>query len=334
MVGLSRVGLGLPEGSEQVDRILERTGASAMQRRMFARFHGLRDSPTLIPGESLESLLVEAGRAALAGRGADVVLYGHSQSVQDFACRPGFTRRLSRALDLPDAPVYGISHVNCVSVLRAVEVATRYHARPGARPGERVLVLGGDHSSVSDMARIVPGVTVVGDAVAAVVVYSADEHGSPRYRYLSGGSVRDGRFHRNLRMTTEEANLFSRSCVGHLTTTLREATNATGLTLADVDWIMPDLSSKLFWRNFCRETGVPRERICLDLLPERGHNSGVDALLALQHADATGRLRPGDRCALVALGPGAYFQTLLVEVAPEVSPAPPVGPISRGGALG
>ncbi|WP_406099887.1 hypothetical protein [Streptomyces sp. NBC_01013] len=94
--------------------------------------------------------------------------------------------------------------------------------------------------------------TVVGDAVAAVVVQSAYNHGFPRYRYLSGGSVRDGRFHRNLRMTRQESNHFSPSCVGHLIETLRDATDARGLTLADVEWIMPDLSSNLFWRNFCQ----------------------------------------------------------------------------------
>lgn len=316
-VGLSRVHVELPEGSERVDRILERNGATPLQRRMFTKFHGLRDSPTLAPGESLEDLLVAAGRDALGGGGADVVLYGHAQSVQDFASRPGFGRRLAGRLGLPAARCYGVTQVNCASVLRAVELARRYHARPGARPGERVLVLGGDHSSVADMARVVPGVTVVGDAVAAVLVHTAGRDDAPRYRYLSGGALRDGRFHRNLRMTPQEVALFSRSCVGHLATALRQAADRAGLALSDIDWIMPDLSSALFWRSFCRETGIPRQRVCLDLLAECGHNAGVDSLLALRHADATGRLAVGDRCALVALGPGAYFRIVLVEVAPE-----------------
>ncbi|MFI0351072.1 3-oxoacyl-[acyl-carrier-protein] synthase III C-terminal domain-containing protein [Actinomadura sp. 9N407] len=320
VLGLSRVSVRLPRGVESVDRVLERAGRSPFERRMFRRFHGLRDSPTLAPDEHMEDLLVGAGREALAGRGADVVLYGHSHVVQEFANRPDFSRRLCAALGVPGAEFYGISHIHCVSVLRAVEVARRYHARPGAGPGDRVLVLGGDRGSLDDTARIIPGVTVGGDAAAAVVVHSAHDpshghsHDSFRYRYLAGATLRDHRFHRALRMTQQEQRLYAKACLDHVTTVLREAAGRAGLGITDLDWIMPDLTNAVFWRNFCRETGVERDRVPLDLLPVRGHNYGIDALSNLQHADLTGRLRPGDRCALVALGHGAYFQVIVVEV--------------------
>lgn len=317
VVGLSRVSIRLPKGTEKVDRILERAGHSLLERRIFAKFHGLRNSPTLTSGEPMEQLLVEAARDALGARGANVILYGHTQSVQDFACEPGFAWRLRSSLGLPEAGFYGVSHLNCVSVLRALEMARHYHARPASRPGERVLVLGGDHGSIADAARIVPRVTVAGDAAVAVIVHRANEEDFPRYRYLSGAALRDSRFHRSLRMTAKEQTLYSQSCVGHLAAALRKATNAVGMTFGDIDWIMPDLSSALFWRNFCRETGISQDRISLDLLSEQGHNNGVDALSALQHADETGQIRPGDRIALVALGQGAYFQVVIVEFTPE-----------------
>jgi 3-oxoacyl-[acyl-carrier-protein] synthase-3 len=316
-LGLSRVSVRLPRGTESVDRILERAGHSAVERRIVSRFHGLRDIPTLAPGEHMEDLLVEAGREALAERGADVVLYGHSHVVQEFATRPGFARRLCVALGVPRAEFYGISHINCVGVLRAVEVARRYHARPVARPADRVLVLGGDQGSYDDSARIFARVTVAGDAAAAVVVHSWHGQESPRYRYLSGAALRDPRFQHIVHMTEEELALYPKACLAHLATVLREATDRAGLKVTDLDWIMPDFSSAVLWRNFCRTTGVERDRICLDLLPVRGHNYGIDALSALQHADLTGRLRPGDRCALVALGPGAYFQVIVIEVTGE-----------------
>jgi 3-oxoacyl-[acyl-carrier-protein] synthase III len=316
-LGLSRVSVRLPRGTESVDQVLERAGHGVVERRIFERFHGLRDTPTLAPGERMEDLLVGAGREALAGRGADLVLYGHSHVLQEFAIRPGFARRLCAALGVPGAEFYGISQINCVSMLRAVEIARRYHARPGARPSDRVLVLGGDQGSYDDAARIIPRTTVAGDAAAAVVVHSLRGHESPRYRYLSGGALRDHRFHRLLRMTQEELTLYPKALLGHLATVLQEAVGRAGLRVADLDWIMPDLSSAMLWRNFCRAAGVDRDRVCLDLLPVRGHNYCVDALSALQHADLTGRLRPGDRCALVALGLGAYLQIVVVEVMGE-----------------
>jgi 3-oxoacyl-[acyl-carrier-protein] synthase III len=316
-MGLSRVSVRFPRGSESVDRVLERAGYSVIERRIFTRLHGLRDTPTLAPGERMEDLLVEAGREALAGRGADLVLYGHSHVMQKFAIQPGFARRLCVALGVPGAEFYGISHLNCVSMLRAVEVARRYHARPGARPSDRVLVLGGDQGSYDDSARIIPRVTVAGDAAAAVVVHPAQGHESPRYRYLSGGALRDHRFHRNLRMTQAEQTLHSKACLGHVATVLHEAADRAGLRITDLDWIMPDLTNATFWRTFCRAASVKRDRVCLDLVPVRGHNYGIDALSALRHADLTGRLRPGDRCALIALGAGVYVQVVVVEVLGE-----------------
>lgn len=314
VLGLTRVSVRLPRSTESVGRILERAGHGVVERRIFERFHGLRDISTLAPDEHMEDLLVGAGREALAGRGADVVLYGHTHVVQQFAIRPGFARWLCGALGVPGAEFYGISHINCVSMLRAVEIARRYHSRPGARPSDRVLVLGGDQGSYDDSARIIPRVTVAGDAAAAVVVHCPDGHDSPRYRYLSGAALHDRRFYRSLRMTQEELNLYQKACLEHLATVLHEATGRAGLNVTDLDWIMPALSSAMLWRNFCRATGVERDRVCLDLLPARGHNYGIDALSALQHADLTGRLRRGDRCALVALGAGAYVQVVVVEV--------------------
>jgi 3-oxoacyl-[acyl-carrier-protein] synthase-3 len=40
----------------------------------------------------------------------------------------------------------------------------------------------------------------------------------------------------------------------------------------------------------------------------------VDALVALANAERAGQLDPGDRCLLVAIGDGAYFQAAVVEV--------------------
>jgi 3-oxoacyl-[acyl-carrier-protein] synthase III len=316
-VGLSRVSVRYPRGTESVDRVLERAGYGVFDRRIFKRFYGLRETPTLGPDERMQDLLVEAGREALAGRGAEVVLYGHSQVVQEFAIRPGFARRMCDALGIPGAEFYGVSHINCVGTLRAIELARQYHARPGARPNDRVLVLGGDQGSYDDSARITPRGTVGGDAAAAVVVHSPRGHEFPRYRYLSGGALRDHRFHRNLRMTQEELTIYPKACHEHVATVLHEATGRAGLGVTDLDWIMPDLSSTVFWHNFCRAVGVERDRVCLDLVPIHGHNYGIDALSALRHADLTGRLRDGDRCALVALGAGAYFQAVVVEVMGE-----------------
>jgi len=315
-IGLSRVAACLP-GLEPVEDILVRAGRPPMERKLFAKVHGLRTSPTLAPGEHTEDLLVSAGRAALGGDTADLVLYGHTVQTQELALRGGFPGRLRDRLGLPEAGCYGISHVNCTSVLRGIDLATRYLRRKSGTPADRVLVLGGDHGSAHDLTRVTPGMTVGGDAVAAVVV-GVDTPSRPvRYRLLGAASGRETRFHRNQRMSPEDASDYTAVCATAVVDTCHRAAASAGLGVQSLDWVLPHLSNRMFWGRFAKLAGIDRERILVDLIPEIGHNFGVDALLALDHADRAGRLRPGDRCALISLGQGAYFQVLIIEVAED-----------------
>jgi 3-oxoacyl-[acyl-carrier-protein] synthase-3 len=218
---------------------------------------------------------------------------------------------------LRDSRFFGVSYVNCASVLRAVELARRYLARPGTDPDARVLVLGGDQGSVSDRARFIRGNTVSGDAAVAVVVHGPAATAAPRFRYLGGATRRDVRFHRSNRMSEEEFALYGQLCAGQVADTVALAARSAGLDTDEIDWLLPDLSNRMFWRNFSAKSGIGLDRICLDLIPVRGHNFGTDAMQALEHADTSGRLRPGDRCAMVAVGQGAYFQSMVLEVVGE-----------------
>jgi len=314
-IGLSRVAVRLPNRVEQVDDILVRLGRRPAERRMFARVHGLRDSPTLAPGERIEDLLVEAGRAAAGGTAVGLVLYGYTLLIPEVDNRGDFRQRLRDRLGLPGAECYGISHVNCTSVLRSLELARKYLLRPGAAASDRVLVLGGDQGSATDRARFIEGTAVAGDAVVAVVAHRSAAAPGVRYRYLGAATGRDTRFHRSMRLSREDLARYGRVCSAEAVATVRRAVQAAGLD--EVDWIMPHLSNRMFWRTFSADSGIPLHRICLDLMAERGHNFGTDALMSLEHADRDGRLRAGDRCALLAIGQGAYFQSAVVEVVEE-----------------
>jgi len=327
-VGLSRVAVSVPRQTERVDDILARIGSSPLERKMFAKVYGLRDSPTLAEDEQLEDLLVRAGRTALGDDPADLVLYGHTLLMPDIDIGgeasgrglglPGsdFSGRLRERLGLPGSEFYGVSLVNCVSVLRSVELARRYLYRPGADPADRVLVLGGDQGSANgDLDRYITGTTVTGDCAVAFTVQRAE--GRHRYRYLAGASSRDTQFYETSGMSPETAGLFQKLCSEQAARTLDQAAQAAGLSMDRLDWVMLHFSNQMFTRAFSSHTGIPKDRICMDLLPERGHNFGADSLMALEHADRSGRLRPGDRCALVAIGLGAYFQAIIAEVVEE-----------------
>jgi 3-oxoacyl-[acyl-carrier-protein] synthase-3 len=311
-VGLSRVVVRLPRRLEPVEDILDRAGSDVAERRLLTRIYGLRHSPTLAADERLEDLLIAAGRAALGGGTAGLVLYGHTMLTQEHALRGGFRGRLRTGLGLPGADVFGLSHVNCTSVLRGVELAGRYLRRPGADPADRVLVLGGDHGSLHAGSRVIPGMAIGGDGAVAVLVQRG--RAGRRYRYLAGATGRDTRFHRNLGLSADDAAAFGRACDDGTVDVIRRAAAAAGTSADRLDRVMPHLSNRMFWSRAAHRLGIPKDRICLDLIPQRGHNFGGDALMALEHADRAGLLRPGDRCALVSLALGAYFHAAIVEV--------------------
>lgn len=318
-VGLSRVSVRLPGRVESVADVVARAGYDEREARRFKAL-GLRTVLSLADGERMEDLLFDAARAALDGGPAALVLYGHTLLTRKIdLCEGAFRESLRDRLVLGDAPVFGVSHVNCVAGLRSIEFARRFLARRGAAADDRVLVLTGEQGSVFERTRVFPGRSVSGDGVAAVVVRHPDAADRPRYRYLGGAASRDTRFHSNLRMTASEIAENIEVIREQTHDVVRRAADDAGLGIDDIDWLMPHLGNRMVWTSFSSKSGFPFERISLDLLAERAHNFGADTLMALEHAERVGRLRPGDRCALVATARGAYFQAAIVEVLDDAS---------------
>ncbi|MFD4372912.1 3-oxoacyl-[acyl-carrier-protein] synthase III C-terminal domain-containing protein [Streptomyces sp. NPDC058486] len=307
-IRLSAVATRLPQHVEPVADFLVRQGLSPRERRVFDRVYSLRETRVLEDGESFEELLLDAGAEALRGERADLVLYGHTLLSQPMAYGTGFAGRVRRRLGTPGTPVFGVSQVACTSVLHSIDLAARYLTRTDG-PERRVLVLGGDQGSVSDGPRFIPGVTVAGDGAAAVVV----RRGHGRYALLASARDKDTRFHQNLRLDEESAPLYGAATAEGAVRVVRAAVARAGLSLEDIDWVLPHHNNAMFWRSFSSMTGVPRSRIVLDLLPRYGHTFGIDGLLGVAHLDRAARLRPGERCVLVALGQGAYFSALVIE---------------------
>jgi 3-oxoacyl-[acyl-carrier-protein] synthase III len=311
-VAMSRISARVPTERDSVAEVIARTG-QVIDGRLLSRMFMLDKSPRLATGDKMIDLILDAGHEALDGRPASKVLYGHTLLVQPFGHRDEFVATARDRLGLAGVPVYGISRIGCTSVLRAADLAYRFLTRPGASSGEAVLVLGGDQGTMAGTLRFIRPVTVCGDAAAAFVM-RRDEG---RYRYLGSARSRDTRFHRSTRMTDGEARLFGTSIVKGVAAAVDAALDRVGLTRDRVDWIMPHMANAMMWRSICRALRIGMDKVYLELFPEQGHTYGIDALLALQHADRSGQLAPGQRCVLVAVGQGAYFHVTVVEVMAE-----------------
>jgi 3-oxoacyl-[acyl-carrier-protein] synthase-3 len=311
-VGIADLQVHLPAERMAVEEVLARCGGTVAQRRVFRKLYGLDRIAVLPPGGGVVDLLVAAGRGLLDRvdpAEVDLVLYGHTNVYPGPDQDPVLVRVLD-ALGLRGVPAYGVSQVACTSVLRCIEMAGWFLGRT---TGHRsVLVLGGDHSGLDIQSRVIPGMTVTGDAAVALLVRPAAA--GVRYTWLGGAGRRDTRFHRGSRMSQEDRQAFVGISVRHVRAAVDAAVDRAGLRLADVDWVLPHNSNAMLWRAWSRQTGFPLDSVYLHLLPELGHNVGTDALINLADGVRTGRIRPGQRCVLVAIGQGAYFYAAVVQV--------------------
>ncbi|HEX4724035.1 MAG TPA: 3-oxoacyl-[acyl-carrier-protein] synthase III C-terminal domain-containing protein [Pseudonocardiaceae bacterium] len=307
-----------------MDEYLAQAGRTAAANHAGYGPVDLKVSPTLDTGDALEELLVAVGLRACQDDPVGLVLYGHALPAPRFGTEPGLADRVRVGLGLAGVPFFGISGVGGTSVLRALDYARRYLERRAAYdvPGyDGVLVLGGDNGTVVDSARHAPGTTELADTVVAFLVRPDSAVGgvdaAGRYRYLAGATSRDARFHRGQRLGPVRQRLFDQVCAVQVLATANSAMRQAGLTGADVDWVMPQASAALSWRVFAKSLGVEPDRVRLDLIPAGGHTHGVDALVALANAERADQLTPGQRCLLLGIGDGAYFQAAVVEVTPD-----------------
>jgi 3-oxoacyl-[acyl-carrier-protein] synthase III len=315
MVGLTRIGLHLPAGRESVESVLTSLGRPPTEIRRFHRLHKLQQVAVAEDGDV--EVLLSLALADLADNedlgDVGLVLYAHTMLVQ---VPPGhdLIGRVLAPFGLDHVPYYGVGHVNCSSLLRAIQLAEAFLQR---YPDRSVLVLAGDHTSFVPMARMIPGAAVMGDAAVAFVV----RRGACPYVLRSHAWRQATAFYRGIYMDDDEARAFGAVYVDLLVQVVVESAAAAGLRLDEVDHILPHNVNHITWARFARETGYPKEQIFLDLIPELGHTMTTDAFVNLETAARRGRVKAGDRCVLVAVGTGSYFAASLLEVADTRSAA-------------
>ena len=92
-----------------------------------------------------------------------------------------------------------------------------------------------------------------------------------------------------------------------------EALKAAGLSIDDVDLLIPHQANMRIIQAAARLSNLPMERVFLNL--ERyGNTSAATTAVALHEAVDTGRLKPGDHCLLVAFGGGFTWGSCLIRM--------------------
>jgi 3-oxoacyl-[acyl-carrier-protein] synthase-3 len=207
--------------------------------------------------------------------------------------------RLQADFDLDGAVVFGLTQQGCTGMLGSIRLAT---ALLTAEPTwHRVLCLTADR--FPDHAKYEQAYNLISDSAAACVVDRAEG----AFRYLGAHQITNG----GLGLASDDETIGT--FFSYAPRVVEEATRRIGLTVADIDWFVVQNANEKAWQILARVLGTELGRLCFASQAEAGHAISADNVINLVELVESGRLRAGDRVALLVAGTGLTYQCVILQ---------------------
>ena len=270
---------------------------------------GIRSRYIADDTETTASLAADAARRALDHAGMvpqeiDLIVLATATPDQTF---PSSATKVQATLGIPDCVAFNV-HAVCTGFLYALSVADSMLRSGSAR---RALVIGAETFS-----RILDwedrGTCVLfGDGAGALVLAAEESeggilatrlHADGRHNdllFVDGGPSTTGTVGK-LRMKGREV---FRHAVTNLADVLNEVLNAAGLTIDEVDWIVPHQANARILDATARKIGVSPDKVVVTV-DRHANTSAASVPLAFDTAVRDGRIKRGDLVVLEAMGGG------------------------------
>jgi 3-oxoacyl-[acyl-carrier-protein] synthase-3 len=227
--------------------------------------------------------------------------------------------RLQAELGLSRAIVVGLHQQACTGMLGSLRLAGALLAtEPGWR---RVLCVSAD--------RFPPGAwyeqayNLISDGGAACLV--SREPAAFRLltvHQITNGGLAQGVVGRGEATAGGESQAGDDQTVGtyfaYTHRVVRETLARAGMAPADLDWIVTQNTHEAAWQVLARLLGVDHATVWAPSMPDVGHVISADNIVNLSALLGSGRLRAGQRIALVMAGFGLNWQCALLEATEEV----------------
>jgi 3-oxoacyl-[acyl-carrier-protein] synthase-3 len=270
---------------------------------------GIRSRYIAGEGETTASLATDAARRALEHAGVeageiDLIVLATATPDQTF---PSSATKVQATLGIPDCIAFDV-HAVCTGFLYALSVADSMLRSGNA---EKALVIGAETFSRildwEDRATCV----LFGDGAGALVlgaeegergILSTKLHADGRHNdllFVDGGPSTTGTVGK-LRMKGREV---FRHAVVNLADVLTEVLDDSGLTAADVDWVVPHQANARILDATAKKLGLPSEKVVVTV-GEHANTSAASVPLAFDTAVKDGRIARGDVVVLEAMGGG------------------------------
>ncbi|MBO3759782.1 beta-ketoacyl-ACP synthase III [Ciceribacter sp. L1K22] len=283
---------------------------------------GIRQRYIAGEGETTASLGADAARAALTNAGlsaedVDLIICATSTPDNTF---PATAVNIQNRLGITHGFAFDVQAV-CSGFVYAVATADLY-IRGGM--AKRVLVIGAEtFSRILDWTDRTTCV-LFGDGAGAIVLEAQEGQGGLADRGILTSQLRSDGSHKeklyvdggpsttgtvgHLRMEGREV---FKHAVGMITDVIEQSFEATGISAADVDWLVPHQANKRIIDGSAKKLGIPPEKVVVTV-DQHGNTSAASIPLALATAGADGRIKRGDLVLLEAMGGGFTWGAVLL----------------------
>ena len=270
---------------------------------------GIRSRYIAGEGETTATLAADACRRALEAAGVDaadvgLIVLATATPDQTF---PATATKVQAMLGIPDCIAFDVAAV-CSGFLYALSVADAMIR--GGGPTTALVIGSETFSRILDWEDRATCV-LFGDGAGAILLQAEDGesgilatklHADGRHNqllYVDGGPSTTGTVGK-LRMKGREV---FRHAVTNLASVLTEVLANTGLTAADIDWVVPHQANARILDATARKLGLPPEKVIVTV-DQHANTSAASVPLALDVAVRDGRIRRGDLLVLEAMGGG------------------------------
>lgn len=286
---------------------------------------GIRQRHIAGEGETTSTLATDAARAAIADAGIepesiDLIILATATPDNTF---PATATKVQNALGCNGGIAFDV-HAVCSGFLYALTTADSL-LRTGQ--AKRALVIGAEtFSRILDWEDRTTCV-LFGDGAGAVVL-EAPQDGSPSdipsgviasrlhadgaqhdLLYVDGGpSTTQTVGH--LRMKGREV---FRHAVVNLAQVLHEVIEDAGISVSDIDWVVPHQANARILDATAKKLGIPAEKVIVTV-DRHANTSAASVPLAFDAARKDGRIKPGDLVMFEAMGGGFTWGASLMRV--------------------
>ncbi len=269
-------------------------------------------------GKAVSHLAVEAGKKALenAGIEPDTIGLVLMATMTPDSFMPATACRVANALGCSRAGALDIN-IACSGFLYGLLTVAGQLQSGRAR---RALVIGGDTLSHITNWEDRRTAVLFGDSAGAAVVTSESNGELLGWDYGAQGNsealvIRAGPSSPGKEPADYKVFMDGKAVFRFATQTVVDTTNRTlakaGLTLDDIDLVIPHQANRRILESAAKKLGLPLEKFVINL-DKYGNTSAGSIPLALAEAHKTGRIQPGHRVLLVGFGGGLSWGSLLL----------------------